>query len=87
MHERGSHDALGSGEREILALWDQGMSRQQIQRATGYHRNRIRDALSLNEDGEHRKHRAATQTASAALSAAWHRAALEHRARTEAQHG
>lgn len=57
-------------EREILALWDAGHSRQQIQRLTPYSRSKIEDALGYNEDGAHRRHCAAMRAANTSFVAA-----------------
>lgn len=57
-------------EREILALWDAGHSRQRIERMTPYSRSKIEDALGYNEDGAHRRHCAAMRSGSSTLLAA-----------------
>jgi hypothetical protein len=71
---RAAPDMSGHGpcafEREILTLWDQGLSRQQIQLRTGYPRHRVESALNLNEDGAHRRHCNRMAASSAQLAAA-----------------
>lgn len=57
-------------EREILALWDKGHSRQQIERLTPYSRSKIEDALGYNEDGAHRRHCNAMRAANTIFLAA-----------------
>lgn len=75
MAARGDGHGPCTYEREILALWDAGHSRQQIERLTRYSRSKIEDALGLNEDGAHRKHVAAMKAASSTFLAALQQAA------------
>lgn len=57
-------------ERRILELWDAGLSRDKIAALVPQSPKKIEDALSLNEDGSHRRHVNAMRQASARLLAA-----------------
>lgn len=70
MADRGDGHGPCPYERRILELWDAGHSRDAIARMVPQSPKKIEQALSLNEDGSHRRHVAAMRQASARFLAA-----------------